>query len=563
MNHSRWQLSAPAPPEFLAQVRELSPLIGQLLYNRGLTDPGQLESFLSADRRLAGDPFLLPDIQPAISRVFRALLCDEEITVYGDFDTDGITATAVLTQGLSQLGGKVTPYIPHRVHEGHGLRTNALDRLYDKGISLVITADCGVTGTEEVWKAQRRGLDIVITDHHMPLDDIPPAIAIVNPKMPGSKYPFTELAGVGVAFKFFQAILQGLGRESGIEPLLDLVALGTIADVMPLISENRYLVKAGLERLNHEPRLGIREMITQTGLTPGKLDAEAVSWVIAPRLNTTGRLDHALPSYQLLVTDSVREARELSLWLEQSNSQRQQMTTDVVGRVRERILAEGIQPVLIAADEEYPAGIIGLAAGRLSEEFYRPVVVIKTGKQVCHGSCRSIPEFNMIRALNRCHHLFHRFGGHPQAAGFSIPTKHLPELRESLREQATTELAGIDLRPHLNIDLEARLSDLGGNMFPTMRTLAPFGCGNPHPTFLSREVDVLGCQTMGSSGAHLRMRLRQDGIIWDAVAFGASNYVKEITSPLDIVYNLELDQWRGEERLRLNLCDFSPSNGHH
>jgi len=559
LNHSRWNLLPPAPAEYLARTASFPPLIAQLFYNRGLTETSQLESFITADERLSDNPFSLPGMPQALSRVYRALLSGESIAVYGDFDTDGITATALLVQGLSSLGAKVTPYIPHRLNEGHGLRIGALEKLHQQGISLVITVDCGITGIAEVKKASKMGLDIVITDHHTPLDVIPPATAVVNPKLPNSEYSFSELAGVGVAFKFLEALLQSLGKEAEPDKLLDLVALGTVADMMPLLGENRYLVKQGLKLLNTSPRLGIREMMTQTGLTMGSLDTESISWVIAPRLNTTGRLEHALPSYQLLITDSDDEAHKLSLWLEKKNSERQSLTTEVVAKARQRILDEGISPILIVGDEDYPAGLIGLAAGRLSEEFYRPAVVIKIGKQVSTASCRSIPEFNIIRALNQLRHLFNRFGGHPKAAGFTLPTRNLTSLKKALLEMATAELAGVDLRPHLDIDAEIRLANLGGDIFPTIQKLAPFGYGNPNPSFLSRQVEVTDCRTMGANGEHLRLRLRQDGFTWDGVAFRAGEYLKEVSSPLDIVYNLEVDDWGGQQRLRLNLLDFAPT----
>jgi single-stranded-DNA-specific exonuclease len=559
LNHSRWKILPTAPDAYLREVSGFPPLIAQLFYNRGLTTPDQVASFIAADEHLCADPMRLPGMHQAIARIYRALLSGENIAVYGDFDADGITATALLVQGLSSLEAKVTPYLPHRVNEGHGLRTGALERLREQGASLIITVDCGITGVAEVKKARRMGLDVVITDHHTPLDEIPQAAAVVDPKLPGSDYPFTELAGVGVAFKLIEALFQSLGKEVPRERLLDLVAMGTVADIMPLQGENRYLVKQGLRLLNSMPRLGIREMITQAGLKPGNLDADTISWVIAPRLNTTGRLDHALPSYQLLMTDSADEACRLSQWLEQKNAERQRMTIGVVADAREKILAEGISPILMVADEEYPAGLIGLAAGRLTDEFYRPSVIIKVGKQQSTGSCRSIPEFNILNALNRCQHLFSRFGGHPKAAGFSLPTKKLATLKQSLLETATSELAGVDLRPHLDIDAEVRLAELGGDTMPALQKLAPFGYGNPSPAFLSRRVEVSDCRTMGAGGEHLRLRLRQDGVVWDGVAFQAGDYRKEVASPLDIVYNLEVDHWGGESRLRLNLLDFAPS----
>ena len=559
MNHSRWNLLPQAPDEYLATTSGFPPLIAQLLYNRGLTEPSQLRLFVSADERLSGDPWLLPDMHQAVARTYQALLSGENIAIYGDFDVDGITSTALLVQGLSTLGGKVIPYIPHRLTEGYGLKTTALESLYQQGIRLVISVDCGITALREVKRAKRMGLDIVITDHHTPLDTIPPAAAAVNPKRTDSAYPFSELSGAGVALKLLQALFQSLGKEEQLDELLDLVALGTIADMVPLLGENRYLVKQGLKLINARPRLGIREMATCAGLEIGSLDSEAISWVIAPRLNAAGRLAHAMTSYKLLMTDSPQEAHELSTWLEQKNLERRRLTQKASAKAREQVLAQGISPLLIASDREFPAGIAGLVASRLSEEFYRPAIVIKIGDQVSSGSCRSIPEFNIILALNQCSRLFYHFGGHSQAAGFTLPTRNLPRLHEHLSQLATAQLEGVDLRPHLDIDAEVTLPEVGRDTFQIMQQLAPFGRGNPVPTFLTRSVEVINCRTMGNGSEHLRLKVRQGGMVWDGVGFRLGNCLAEISPLLDIVYNLEIDRWGGKETLRLNILDFAPA----
>jgi len=558
LNHSRWHLLPKIPDKLLTNISGLPPLIAQLIFNRGLADPSQLESFIAADKRLSGDPFLLSDMHQAVARIYQALLSGENIAIYGDFDADGITATAIMVKGLSILEGKPVPYIPHRLTEGHGLKAAALQKLYQQGASLVVTVDCGITGLTEIQKVRKLGLDIVITDHHTPPAELPPAIAVVNPKLPDSKYPFSELAGVGVAFKLLQALFQSIGKEKQIDGLIDLVALGTVADVMPLLGENRYLVKEGLRLLNASPRIGIREILTQAGLPAGSVDSDNISWVIAPRLNTASRLEHAQPSYELLMTDSPERARHLAVWLEQKNAERQRITARAVEKAREQVLAEGVSPLLMVGSMDYSAGISGLVAGRLAEEFYRPAVVVRVGKRISTASCRSIPEFNIILALNQCSTLFSQFGGHAQAAGFVLPTRNLPRLQESLLEIAATELAGVDLRPKLDIDAEVSLSDLGGDVFPAMQQLAPFGKGNPAPVFLSRRVEVVNLRTMGTNGEHLRLQLRQGSDLWDAVGFGLGNNLTEIYSPLDIVYNLEIDRWGGEETLRLNILDFAP-----
>jgi single-stranded-DNA-specific exonuclease len=559
LSHYRWNLLPPVPDRNLALNSGLSPLIIQLLYNRGLTEPSQLEPFITADKRLSGDPSLLPDIQPAVARIYRALLSGESIAVYGDFDADGITGTALLVQGLTRLGGRVTPYIPHRLTEGYGLKNAALEKLKQAGISLVISVDCGITALAEVKRARRLKLDIVITDHHTPLPELPPAVAVVNPRRVGSAYPFPELTGAGVAGKLLQALLQGIGKEEQLAELLDLVALGTVADMAPLSGENRYLVKEGLKLINTSPRLGLREIINQAGLSPGGLDADTISWVIAPRLNAAGRLAHAMTSYKLLMTDSPREAQGLAAWLEQKNAERQRLTAKVQARAREQVLATGIKPLLIAAASDYPLGIAGLVAGRLAEEFYRPAIVIKTGEKLSGGSARSIPEFNIIAALTGCSRLLSHFGGHSQAAGFTLPTRNLPQLERYLSRLAEEQLKGADLRPRLDIDTEASLPDLSGDTFNAIQKLSPFGRGNPAPTFLSRRAEIIDCRTMGNGAQHLRLKLRQGDTVWDGVGFGLGCYLAEISPRLDIVFNLEIDRWQGRENLRLNILDFAPA----
>jgi len=560
LSHSRWNLLPAIPEGYLRDNPGFSPLVAQILYNRGLTEPSRLESFLAADERLAGDPYLLPDMHKAVSRLYQALLSSENIAIYGDFDTDGVTATALLVQGLSLLNCQAIPYIPNRLTEGYGLKESALENLHQQGISLVVTVDCGITALSQVKRTNRLGLDVIITDHHTPSDEIPPAHAVINPKLPGSPYPFSELAGVGVALKLLQALFWGLGKEQQLNELLDLVALGTIADRVPLLGENRYLVRQGLEILSNTPRIGIREMTTRSGLGTTSLDSESISWTIAPRLNAAGRLENAMSSYRLLMTNSQEEAQELAQWLEQKNTERQKLTAKVLEKAREQVLDQLDSPILITGDKDFPAGIIGLVAGRLSEEFYRPVIVLRTGDRLCGGSCRSIPEFDIIHALNRCGHLLTHFGGHTRAAGLGLRTSDLPRLHEELLELATAELDGVDLRPRVDIDAEVMLSTMGGDAFSSIQKLAPFGQDNPAPTFLSRRVEVVDCRSMGNRGDHLRMKLRQDDMIWDGVAFGLGSYLNEVSSHLDLVYNLEIDRWNGQENLRLNISDFQVSS---
>ena len=560
MNHSRWRLLPPVPDNHPVIASGFSPLVTQILYNRGLSEPSQVERFMNADERLLGDPLQLPDMHLAVARIYQALLSGENIAIYGDFDVDGITATAVLVEGLSILGGKITPYIPNRLTEGYGLKTDALKHLHRQGISLVITVDCGITAVSEIKTARRMGLDVIITDHHTPPEELPPAVATIDPKLPHSTYPFPELAGVGVALKLLQALFKGIGKEKQLDALADLVALGTVADMTPLLGENRYLVQKGLKLMNNKPRLGISEILTRAGLNSSFLDSRTIAWTIAPRLNAAGRLAHAFTSYELLMTDSAPRAQELSLWLEQKNAERRKLTDKALSKAREQVLAEGISPLLVASDYDYPPGIAGLVASRLAEEFYRPAIVIRIGDTSSGGSCRSIPEFNIIATLRQCHDLLTRYGGHAQAAGLTLPTRNFPQLKQQLTQIATTQLAGVDLRPSLDSDAEVSLPELGGDTYGSLKQLAPFGCGNPVPTFLSRRLEIAEYRTMGSNREHLRLKLRQNGTVWDAVGFGLGNYLAEASSPIDVVYNLEVDQWNGNDRLRLNILDFTPTN---
>jgi single-stranded-DNA-specific exonuclease len=557
LSRTHWHLLTQT--QSLPDAPGVNPLVARLLYNRGISESSQIETFLNVDSRLESDPFLLPDIHQAIGRTYQALLTGEEIAVYGDFDADGITATALLVQGLSTLGGKVTPYIPHRYHEGYGLQVAALEKLRKRGTSLIITVDTGITAIAEIQKARKLGIDIIVTDHHLPLASLPPALAVVDPKRSDSNYQ-SELAGVGVAFKFLQALLKGSGREEFVNSLLDLVALGTVTDMVPLTGDNRYWVKCGLELLNNTERLGLQEMMRSASLKPGNLDTDSISWILGPRLNAAGRLDDAGTSYKLLLTQDPKEAATLVSELEEKNAKRQRLTTELLQRVREKIIAAGADlPLLMIGDEDYPPGVMGLVAGKLAEEFYRPVILFRLGSETCRGSGRSIPEFDLMTALAGCRDLLSNFGGHTKAAGFTVPTTNLPQLKKQLLTLAEAQLAGIDLRPHIDIDAEVTLPDLAGDTFKQIQRLAPFGAGNPLPAFVSRHVEVVDLHHIGNRNEHLSLKLKQEGLVWDAIGFRFGGRAQETTAFLDIAYNLDIDRWNGGERLRLKLLDFAPA----
>lgn len=557
MTQQRWNVCPPVPSDLSSQLSGFDPLLVQLLYNRGITEPAGFEPFIAGDERLANDPLLLPDIDKAVARINRALLGGELIAVFGDFDADGITAAAVLVQGIGRLGGNVISYIPHRLNEGHGLNDAALEHLRLEGASLVITVDCGITGASEVERGRELGLDIVVTDHHVPSDTIPDAVAVVDPKLPDSEFPFPELAGVGVAVKLLQALFRAANRGAEVDEFLDLVALGTVADMVPLTGENRYLVKRGLEVLNQSRRVGLQELMLSAGLEMGKLDAQDISFSLGPRLNASGRLGHGVTSYELLMTSSREKARELAAMLEAGNAERRRLTTEAFENAREKLAGEdGELPLLVVGDSGYQPGVVGVVAGRLVEEFYRPAVVIHFEEGTARGSARSIPDFDIIAALTECRDLLTRFGGHSQAAGFIMPGSDVDKLRERLQEIAARELADVDLRPALSVDTVIPLSALRGQTYKMIGRLEPYGQANQIPCFLSKKVQVVSSRAVGADGDHLKLKVRDGNVVWDAIAFGLGH--RELASHLDIVYNLETETWTGRELLRLNIQDFHP-----
>ncbi|MDH4270109.1 MAG: DHH family phosphoesterase, partial [Dehalococcoidia bacterium] len=388
---------------------------------------------------------------------------------------------------------------------------------------------------------------------------LPRAIAVVDPKRKDSGYPYPDLAGAGVAFKFLQALFHKHSREKWLTRLLDLVVLATVSDLVTLVGENRYLVKEGLKELNNSSLVGIQEMVKLAGLKLGELDAKDISWVLGPRLNAAGRMNNASTSYQLLTTQSSEEARLLALELEEKNAKRQKLTSEVLSQAKEKLVTKLHLPVLIDSDESYSIGVIGLVASKLVDEFYKPAIIINLGPELCQGSCRSIAEFNVVSALTDCHDLVTAFGGHPLAAGFTVPRRNLVQLEQRLVNLATEQLSHLELRPELVIDAELPLAVLAGDTFNLIRKLSPFGRGNPQPTFLTRQVEVIECRNFGNQGEWLRLKLKQGNVTWQAVDFESRKKREEIPAHIDIVYNLEKSRWNGEEVIGLNLRDFAPA----
>lgn len=562
-----WRIAHPAPDDFIGQIEEqgIHPVVAQILYHRGQQTPDMASSFLGFETDTNDDPFQMLGMSAAVARIREAIRAGERIVVYGDFDADGVSATSLMTLTLHKLGAEATPYIPDRVDEGYGLNVAALHRLAKSGVQLVITVDCGIRSVEEVIAGQRSGLDIIVSDHHSIGPEIPPATAVVNPKQEACPYPEKELAGVGVAYKIAQALYLaeqqvpiGKGDDGWhSDDLRDLVALGTVADVVPLVGENRTLVHEGLALLNDGGRIGV-QMLCQVAKIQ-QVTATHIGFVLGPRLNAAGRLGNAMLACNLLLADDEDAAVELAIKLNNLNRERREWTRRMQTWAEES-LGEGIdrQMLIFSADERYLQGVVGLVAGRLTEAYYRPSVVVAIDEEFSHGSCRSIPEFHITQALDAYADLLVQHGGHAAAAGFTIRTENLPALAERLQALAEEQLGDRALAPSLDVDVALELDQIDGALVQALDLLEPTGYGNSPPLFVARGVHVLESRAVGAERTHLKLTLSDGMATWDAIAFRRGQFAGQLPEWLDIVYHLETNEWGGKSRLQLNIQDFRP-----
>lgn len=563
----RWLLrttSQSIPPELFPRF---DPLTASVLLNRGITSAQEADVFVGQPID-AADPFALQGMGVAVERLVRALEGDEPIVVYGDFDVDGICATALLVETLNALGGNVRHYIPRRVEEGYGLLDEALRDLANAGVALILTVDCGIRSIDEVDLARSLGMDVVITDHHAVGPRLPAAVAAINPKRTDDRSMYRQLSGVGVAYRLAQALLRSCGNgkstrnPSGLvaEDLLDLVALGTVADMVPLTGENRSLVRLGLERINRAVRPGIGALMQRAGLDAGAVDAEAIGFGLGPRINAAGRLDSADTAYELLMARSSARATDLAQQLDAFNRKRQELTREFVNRGRpEARIQVASSPLVFVEAPDLPLGMIGLIAGRLADEFYRPAVVVRRGEEFSRGSARSIDEFHVTNALDQCADLLVKHGGHAAAAGFTVKSDRLGALEERLRELAAKELEGTELAPKVEIDVEVDLAQVSEGLIEELNLLEPYGCGNDRPTFLSRDVRVLENRRVGRGGNHLKLTLLAGNGTWDGIAFRLGEWSGTDLRRMDIVYRPEFNDWRGTRSVQLNIQDLRPA----
>lgn len=560
---SRWLPRPAAPATFINELpTDLSPLIGQLLWNRNLTDPGAVSAFLAADYATLHDAFALRDMDRAVARIRDAIDQDQTVAVYGDFDTDGVTGVALLKQALGALGLRVLPYIPKRLEEGYGLNMQAVEQLAQHA-QLLITVDCGVSNVAEIARAQALGLDVIVLDHHTPPTLLPDAYALINPKRPGCSYPYKMLAGVGVAYKLTQALHKS-GMRSNLRgrELLDVVALGTVTDMAPLDGENRILVKHGLVALNETERPGIVALL-EAAAVRRPLDARTIGFTIGPRINAAGRLDDAIRAYDLLLAVSPTEARKLADELCAINHQRQVLTKEVQRAAHDLAISSGkhAQRVIILDGAGFPAGVVGLVAARLVEAFGRPVLLLERGDVTSRGSARSIIGFSIIDALTEVGDLFEKFGGHTMAAGFTIRNDRLSELEARLQTIAARDLLDDLLTPQLSYDAELSLADHSLDLIDQLALLEPYGHGNAEPVWVSRGLKVVEARALGKDRQHLKLRLFDGQTVAEALWWRNAEHIAGFANNprVDIAYTLEANEYNGKRRVQMIVKDVHPS----
>lgn len=554
-----WNTHIPPPDDFARSIG-LAPVPASLLYNRGLRDRDAVQAFLSPDERDSHDPFLLPDMEAAVVRLANAVQDGEKIGVFGDFDTDGLTATAVLVKALEELGATAIPYLPDRTDEGHGLNALAVGSLRGQGISLMITVDCGSSDVEEIELASSLGIDTIVTDHHVIPAIQPPAIALVNPSRKNSRYPYGELTGAGLSYKLVEALWRFLGKETP-EHLMELAAIGTIADVGPLNGENRYLVKKGIESLNRTTNPGLKALIARAGLKLGQIDSESLSFSLIPRLNAAGRLASPAVSLSLLTARSTEEAEPIADELEGHNDARRLISRKAVEQATYQVesMIGGPPSVIVVEHADWIPGILGLVAGSLAETYNRPVVALSPGDRLTRASMRSIAGFNAVDALTGVQEVLKRHGGHPMAAGFVVATSDLPQVKQHLASLSLSTNGNTPAGPSVEIDGEIAPASLDKAYFAFIDSLSPFGKGNPDPIFLTKNVVVAKTRRVGKQRDHLKMSVVHDRRMWEVIGFRMGDRTVAIGDHLDLVYTPGLDEWGGRSTLQLTLLDLRPA----
>jgi len=540
----------------LAQALSIAPATASLLLARGVTTADEATAWLAPLR--THDPFLIPDIEVAIDRLRRAMQQGERVCFYGDYDVDGMSATSIYLSFFRGLGADVRAYVPHRIREGYGLNEGAIRSLAAEGVTLLVTSDCGTTSHREIALAKELGMDVLVTDHHQTDEQMPQALAVMNPHRRDARYPFRGLCSGGLAYKVVDAYQQRFGPGAvPLESLLDLVALSTIADVVPLQDENRGFVRAGLQQLTRGARCGIRALKQVAGITRD-CSAETIGFKLGPRLNAAGRMDHAIKGVQLLTTESEAEARMLAQELDQLNRQRQELEAEIM-REALAVLGEGeIPPAIVLGSRRWHVGVVGIVAARLVDRFHRPAIVMAINEQgIGKGSARTIPGFDLYQGLAACKDLLVAFGGHPSAAGMTIQEARLPEFQARFAAVAGEWALSGDVTPTLHLDSEVALEDVNLRLIQEIGSLHPFGAGNPEPMFAVKGLAIMEARVVGEK--HLKMTVRQGrSLPFDSIGFGMKSLAEQglsLKTPVDLAFTPELNHWNGYDRIQLRIRD--------
>ena len=545
----------------LASQLSVPHIIAQILVRRGIRDADSARKFFSPEINQLYDPFLMKDMSEAVERLRRAVLGNEKILIYGDYDVDGITSVSFLVLLLKEVGANVDYYIPDRQVEGYGLSSQGIDIAKERNIDLIITVDCGITGHEEIELARTDGIDVIVTDHHEPSLTMPNAVAVVDPKRRDCEYPFKQLAGVGVAYKLAQGLLIRLGIDDSIlENYVELVAIGTSADIVPLVDENRIFVKAGLTSLNNTENVGIKALLKAAGLNSREIGTGQIVFIIAPRINAVGRMGDAQRAVKLLTTDDQAEADQISNILERENQHRKNVDEDAFHAAVEiagDLFAEKTPSSIVLYKEGWHTGVIGIVASRMVEKYYRPTILISVDEGVGKGSARSIPGFDLYESLKQCEDLFIGFGGHKYAAGLTIKEEKISELIHRFEDIAERELTPELLAPKLTIESEIRLGIIDDKFVNLLKRFAPFGPQNMRPVFISRNLQIVGSPSIVGKN-HLKFRVRQDGKVFDVIAFNMGDLLYRLTpgeSGLDMAYVIEENVFMGRHSIQLRAKD--------
>lgn len=572
---TRWEMPEPRPELEASFVRELDvhPLLARLLVNRDVCELEAARQFLAPTPHALHDPWLLKDMDRAVDRITTALERRQRITIYSDYDVDGVTGTAILFHFFALLGLPASTYVPERRSEGYGLNTGAIERIEARGCDLLITVDCGIRGVEPVREAMRRGIDVIVTDHHEPDDELPPALAVIDPKRSDCDYPFGLLCGAGVAFKLAWAVAQRLSgvrqgkvKDAYRQYLIDamgLAAMGTIADVVPLFGENRILASWGLRCLPTTKFVGLAALIEASELSGKPICAEDVGYRLGPRLNAAGRMGSASRALELLTTSDPSRGKALAVELETENRTRRNVEGQIVKAALAQIEALGLDrhEVLVVAGDDWHPGVVGIVASRLVDRFHRPAVVIGMDGETGRGSARTMPEYHILDALLACREHTERVGGHARAAGFEIRRDQLEAFREALQAEVARTITPEQRTPKLYVDAEAALSDLTPTLIDALRGLEPTGEGNPPVVLVSRDVEVVNApRQVGGDGKHLQLWVRQQGYAVKVIGFGFGKDAARIQAGdrIGLAYTPKIDTFRGQQQISLHLEDWAP-----